>query len=259
MLCIRATGERDSPVAEPELRVSSRRHSLAPIHVPRSMPRRRGSSPFLPAPIAPETISARLGSPSTAVPAGDFWPSRTLNLCNGCIRFPPKGAPEVPGQGSAEPSPVGLRYVTDLTRGISRVRRGKNFTYRGPDGRTIRDPATLRRLASLAIPPAWTNVWIACSPAAHLQATGRDAHGRKQYRYHDRWRAARDETKFAHMLDFGKALPRIRERVAHDLNRHGLPRDKILASVVRLMERTLARIGNPEYARENQSFGLTTL
>ncbi len=154
---------------------------------------------------------------------------------------------------------AGLRYVSDAAPGIRRVRRRNGFGYRGSDGDAVRDPAMLQRIKALAIPPAWTDVWIAPQADAHLQATGRDARGRKQYRYHDGWRAVRDETKFAHMLEFGKALPRIRERVARDLERPGLPRDKVLASVVRLMERTLARIGNPEYARDNHSFGLTTL
>jgi DNA topoisomerase I len=154
---------------------------------------------------------------------------------------------------------AGLRYMSDAMPGIRRVRRGGRFVYRGPNGRALRDPRELRRIAALAVPPAWTDVWIAPDADAHLQATGRDARGRKQYRYHARWRSVRDETKYAHMRRFGAILPQLRRRVAYDLERPGLPREKVLAAVIRLMDRTLARVGNPEYARENHSFGLTTL
>jgi len=143
--------------------------------------------------------------------------------------------------------------------GIRRKRAGKYFSYVGPDGRTIRDPAELQRIRRLAIPPAWTDVWICPLPHGHLQATGRDAKGRKQYRYHARWREVRDEAKYEHTLAFGKALPRIRRQVAEDLALPGLPREKVLATVVRLLETTLIRVGNDEYARANRSFGLTTL
>src|SRR5581483_4035244 len=143
--------------------------------------------------------------------------------------------------------------------GIARRRTGSGFVYRDADGKPVRDKATLERIRKLAVPPAWTEVWISPNPDGHIQATGRDARGRKQYRYHARWREKRDETKFEHMLAFGAALPRIRARVERDLALPGLPREKVLAAVVRLMEVTLARVGNPEYARENQSFGLTTL
>jgi DNA topoisomerase-1 len=149
--------------------------------------------------------------------------------------------------------------VSDRIPGIHRVRAGDGFLYRDPVGRVIRDPAGLQRIESLGIPPAWTDVWICPDPDGHIQAVGYDARGRKQYRYHPRWREVRDETKFEHMLAFGRALARIRQRVAADLRRRGLPRDKVLAAVVRLMERSLARVGNPEYAKENNSFGLTTL
>jgi DNA topoisomerase-1 len=152
-----------------------------------------------------------------------------------------------------------LRYVGDDTPGITRRRAGKGFAYRYPDGSPVRDPGELDRIRAIVIPPAWTDVWICPYPNGHIQATGRDARGRKQYRYHPRWRAVRDETKYEHMLSFGQALPRIRRRVAADLERTGLPREKVLAAVVRLLERTLARVGNPEYAKENHSFGLTTL
>jgi hypothetical protein len=152
-----------------------------------------------------------------------------------------------------------LRYVSDRMPGIKRLRAGGGFFYRGPDGQIIRDPEELLRIKSLSIPPAWTDVWICPDPNGHIQAIGYDARGRKQYIYHSRWREVRDETKFEHMLTFGRALPCIRQRVETDLNRRGLPREKVLAAVVRLMERTLGRVGNPEYAKENNSFGLTTL
>jgi DNA topoisomerase-1 len=154
---------------------------------------------------------------------------------------------------------AGLRYVSDSAPGIRRLRSGKGFRYVGPDGRVVRDPGTLNRIRSLAIPPAYTDVWISPSPNGHIQATGRDARGRKQYRYHPRWREVRDETKYGRMLDFSAALPRIRRRVERDLGLAGLPREKVLATVVRLLECTGIRVGNDEYARANGSFGLTTL
>lgn len=154
---------------------------------------------------------------------------------------------------------AGLRYVSDAIPGIVRQRRGKGFRYLGPDGAPVRDEETLARIKSLAIPPAWTNVWICPNPKGHLQATGRDAKGRKQSRYHPRWREIRDETKYERMLLFGACLPKIRERVERDLAEPGLTRRKVLATVVRLMETTLIRVGNAEYARENHSYGLTTM
>jgi DNA topoisomerase I len=154
---------------------------------------------------------------------------------------------------------VGLRYGTDAKPGIRRVRSGKSFRYLSADGRVIRDTATLARIKSLVIPPAWKNVWIAVDPRSHLQATGRDARGRKQYRYHPDWRRIRDETKYDRVIGFGRALPKIRRRVARDLARRGLPREKVLATIVRLLETTLIRVGNEEYARDNKSYGLTTL
>jgi DNA topoisomerase-1 len=152
-----------------------------------------------------------------------------------------------------------LRYVTDGALGIVRRNAGAGFRYVGPSGRPVRDEATLRRIRSLAIPPAWTDVWICPSPEGHLQATGRDARGRKQYRYHQRWRDVRDENKYGRMVAFGGALPRIRRAVQRDLARFGLSRERVLATVVRLLETTLIRVGNEEYARANNSFGLTTL
>jgi DNA topoisomerase I len=152
-----------------------------------------------------------------------------------------------------------LRYVSDAERGFSRRRRGKSFAYVRPDGKPLRDTAMLTRIRSLAIPPAWKDVWICPSPKGHLQATGRDARGRKQYRYHPRWREAQDQHKYERVIAFAKALPKIRRAVARDLRRRGLPREKVLAATVRLLEMTLIRVGNDEYARDNQSFGLTTM
>lgn len=154
---------------------------------------------------------------------------------------------------------VGLRYVTDTMPGISRERAGQGFRYRYPTGEVVRDDEVLKRIKSLVIPPAWSEVWICPDPVGHLQATGRDDRGRKQSRYHPRWREIRDETKYARMIAFAKALPKIRRRVRQDLALPGLPRNKVLATVVRLLEVSLIRIGNPEYARENESFGLTTM
>jgi DNA topoisomerase-1 len=154
---------------------------------------------------------------------------------------------------------AGLRYVTDTRPGIARKKRGKNFIYLQPDEKLLRDRDELIRIKCLAIPPAWTEVWICPSANGHLQATGRDARARKQYRYHSRWREVRDSTKYDRMMAFAKALPKIRRRVQRDIKLKGLPRDKVIAAVVRLLETTLIRIGNDEYARENQSYGLTTM
>ena len=152
-----------------------------------------------------------------------------------------------------------LRYVTDARAGLTRRRSGGGFLYFWLDGRRISDRPTLKRIRDLVIPPAWTSVWISPLSDGHLQATGRDARGRKQYRYHERWRQVRDETKYGRMLLFAAALPRIRARVREDLALEGLPRNKLLAALVRLLETTLIRVGNEEYARDNDSFGLTTL
>jgi DNA topoisomerase-1 len=149
--------------------------------------------------------------------------------------------------------------VSDRRPGITRKRAGKGFTYAGPDGKTVKDKADLARIRSLAVPPAWTDVWICPDPRGHIQATGRDARGRKQYRYHTRWRVVRDEAKFGRMGAFGEALPTIRQRVATDLAKQGLPKEKVLATVVRLLEITLIRVGNDEYAKDNSSYGLTTM
>jgi DNA topoisomerase-1 len=154
---------------------------------------------------------------------------------------------------------VSLRYVSDAVPGIRRERRGDGWRYVAPDGSEIRDAEEIQRIHHIAVPPAWTDVWISPLADAHLQATGRDARGRKQYRYHPEWRATRDRAKYERMVAFGRALPRIRERVAADLQRHGLPREKVLATVVRLLDTTAMRVGNAEYAKENNSYGLTTL
>ncbi|MBV9739205.1 MAG: DNA topoisomerase IB [Hyphomicrobiales bacterium] len=153
----------------------------------------------------------------------------------------------------------GLVYVDEQGPGITRKRKGSAFAYYAPNGRLIRDTALLRRIRSLAVPPAYEDVWICPDPNGHIQATGRDERGRKQYRYHPNWRALRDETKYEHVVEFGKLLPRIRQRVAADMRRPGLPRRKVLATVVSLLEKTLIRIGNADYAKENKSYGLTTL
>ncbi|HXA39791.1 MAG TPA: DNA topoisomerase IB [Phenylobacterium sp.] len=152
-----------------------------------------------------------------------------------------------------------LTYVSDLDPGIRRRKAGHGFNYVDPDGQTIAAEATLDRIRKLAIPPAWTDVWIAPTERGHIQATGRDVRGRKQYRYHERWRHVRDAHKYDRLIAFGRALPRLRKQVDRDLARHGLPREKVLAAVVRVMEITLIRVGNEEYAKTNKSFGLTTL
>lgn len=154
---------------------------------------------------------------------------------------------------------AGLRYATDTRPGLTRRRAGRGFSYRDANGVVVRDPAVRVRISALAVPPAWTEVWICPWPNGHLQATGRDARGRKQYRYHARWNHRRGTDKFERMVEFAEALPRIRERCETDLARPGLPREKVLAAVVRLLELTLIRVGNDEYARLNKSFGLTTL
>jgi len=168
---------------------------------------------------------------------------------------PPISVAEV----KAEIRAAGLRFVTDSQPGLRRERDGDQFRYVGPDGTPIDGAPTLARLRALDIPPAYQDVWICRLPNGYLQATGRDAKGRKQYRYHPRWRETRDETKYAHMREFGAALPLIRARVTQDLGLPGLPREKVLATVVRLLETTLIRVGNKEYAKENHHYGLTTL
>jgi DNA topoisomerase I len=166
---------------------------------------------------------------------------------------------ELPLDPVATAQQAGLRHVRDEQPGITRRRRGAGFEYRTSDGAVLRDRATLLRIRALAVPPAWTEVWICNLAHGHIQATGRDARGRKQYRYHSRFRALRDETKYEKIFDFVAALPKIRAQCERDLATPGLARDKVLAAVVSLLEQTLIRVGNEEYSRLNQSFGLTTL
>jgi Topoisomerase IB len=155
---------------------------------------------------------------------------------------------------------AGLRYVSDADPGLTRQpARGEGFNYRKPDGSPVTDERTMERIRQLAIPPAWTEVWISPRANGHIQAVGRDQKGRKQYRYHARWREVRDSHKYDRVIAFGRALPRLRRRVEADLKRPGLPREKVLAAVIAVMERTLIRVGNEEYAKTNKSFGLTTL
>ncbi len=154
---------------------------------------------------------------------------------------------------------AGLRYVYDDQPGMTRLRRGKSFRYVAADGSVVKDPGVLGRIKALVIPPAWNDVWICKDANGHLQCTGRDVKGRKQSRYHPKWRTIRDESKYERMLLFGDALPRIRKRVDDDLASRGLPREKVLAAIVRLLETTYIRVGNEEYARTNKSYGLTTM
>jgi DNA topoisomerase I len=165
-----------------------------------------------------------------------------------------------PADSKAAAKVAGLRHVDDQGPGLRRVRRGpSSFRYVDAAGKPVRDAETLARIKALGIPPAWQQVWVCPDPRGHLQATGRDAKGRKQYRYHAAWRAVRDGTKYGKLIDFGAALPALRERTERDLARPGLPREKVLAAVVRLLEGTLIRVGNEEYAKQNGSFGLTTM
>jgi len=172
-------------------------------------------------------------------------------------------APRGMERSAADPAEAahqaGLVYTSDLEPGIRRVRNGRGFLYIAPGGGSVCEPAELDRIRSLAIPPAWKDVWICVRARGHLQATGRDARGRKQHRYHPTWRETRDADKYARLAGFARALPRIRSRVSRDLRRNGLPREKVVATIVRLLETTFARVGNEEYARKNRSFGLTTL
>ena len=179
--------------------------------------------------------------------------------------------PRAKGSGNSAKSPIPaasaeaiassdeLRYSSDAEAGISRRRAGKGFYYLAPNGRRVSDDATLARIRKLAVPPAYRDVWICRDARGHIQATGIDARGRKQYRYHERWRSVRDAHKFERMMAFGRALPRIHRRIGRDLKLKGMPREKVLAAVVRLLERTLIRVGNAEYARDNKSYGLTTM
>lgn len=171
----------------------------------------------------------------------------------------PDASPSPAERPRASARAAGLRYVDDGMPGIRRRRCGRGFTYLDAAGETVRDPAERARFEALAIPPAWTDVWICPFPDGHLQATGRDDRSRKQYRYHPDWREVRDRTKFERLHEFGTVLPRLRGRIERDLDLAGLPRERVLAAVVRLLEESLIRVGNDEYARGNGSYGLTTL
>jgi DNA topoisomerase I len=172
---------------------------------------------------------------------------------------PANEEPSIPLDPVDSAKSAGLRYVTDDSPGLQRCNHGKGFIYKTADGKPIRDPDVIRRINALAIPPAWRDVWICLDPNGHLQATGRDAKGRKQYRYHPHWREVRDQTKYDKMLAFAKQLPAIRRQVEKDLGVPGLPRQKVLATVVRLLETGMVRVGNQEYVRQNKSYGAVTL
>ena len=172
------------------------------------------------------------------------------------IGLSPPAPPDDPREAAEA---AGLIYVSDDSPGINRKRRGKSFSFLHPGGEAVSDHQTLLRIRSLVIPPAWEEVWICPSDRGHIQAVGRDARGRKQYRYHAKFRQIRDEAKYARMLQFVQALPRLRKRIDRDMRKPGLSRQKVLAAVVRLLETTLIRVGNEEYARENHHFGLTTI
>src|SRR5579862_1110350 len=188
--------------------------------------------------------------------------------CAGALRiremtFRSTAALEISTTAAAEGAQMaveaGLLYVSCREPGIRRMRSGRGFYYLTPENRRLTSPNELKRIASLAVPPAYKDVWICVSPRGHLQATGEDARGRKQYRYHPQWRQVRDNAKFDRMVAFGNALPKLRRKLTRDLSLPGLPREKVLAAVVALLDATRARIGNAEYARDNKSFGLTTL
>jgi DNA topoisomerase I len=161
--------------------------------------------------------------------------------------------------GTEDARAAGLRYSSDEEPGISRRKAGRGFSYRSESGGLVRGERQLTRIRALRIPPAWTGVWICADERGHLQATGRDARGRKQYLYHADWRALRDESKFDRMLEFGTKLPRLREQIESDLNLPRLPRERVIAAVLRLVDETLIRIGNEQYRRQNGSFGATTM
>lgn len=207
---------------------------------------------------------SRLNGTPVALAAEHNFKVKMADMPTSTNKKPAANVPEItPEQIITDPvesaQAAGLRYVSDERPGIRRKRSGKGFTYSGTDGQTIRDEKTLARIKSLAIPPAWKDVWICNQANGHLQATGFDERGRKQYRYHPRWREIRDETTYERMLLFGRELPKIRERTQYDLSLPGMPREKVLATLVQLLEKTNIRVGNEEYARDNKSYGLTTM
>ncbi len=201
----------------------------------------------------------RIGSHSMVQATRRQAPSRRRRRPSVSPRLSSNGAHPASASAPRAEDRVRLRHVTDAEPGIRRLRSRGGFEYEDPEGNLLSDEEMLARIRSLAIPPAWEDVWIGVRPEGHLQATGRDAKGRKQYRYHPAWRDMRDETKYGRLVEFGEALPRIRRRVDEALNQRGLPRERVVATVVRLLDTTGVRIGNPEYARENGSYGLTTL
>jgi len=195
-------------------------------------------------------MSAHVQSPGCKVTASPLLPYAGR---------PTRGHRHPPLVTDVTTDPMGLRHASDRRPGITRRRAGRGFVYRDTEGRTIRDREVLARVRALAVPPAWTDVWICPAPNGYLQATGRDNRGRKQYRYHTRYRNRREAAKYERLIAFATALPKIRARIDDDLARPGLDREKVLAAIVRLLELTLIRVGNDEYARLNRSFGLTTL
>src|SRR6478752_1854573 len=207
---------------------------------------------------------ASLPEPALRLPR---WRTLGLGASHGPREFrtrqpPSRGAVTAVPRDTLETTPAErtlLAYVNDQEQGIRRLAHGKGFSYADEDGRPVKDEATLSRIKALAIPPAWTSVWICPDPNGHIQAIGRDQKNRKQYRYHPEWRADRDARKYDRMAAFGRAMPKLRKRVEADLARRGLPREKVLAAVVSLLELTLIRVGNDEYAKTNKSFGLTTM
>jgi DNA topoisomerase I len=203
-----------------------------------------------------ETVTADARARASRPRKADEAAADRLRAAGG--RKPGSGAA---GEGAAAGAAqkVGLVYVTEETPGLTRRRAGSGFAYLDADGKAVRDKKVLTRIRKLAIPPAWEQVWICADPAGHLQATGRDAKGRKQYRYHADFRAAQDDVKYDRLLDFAAALPAIRARIDADMSARGLPRRKVLATIVHLLDTTLIRIGNPSYARDNDSYGLSTL
>lgn len=187
---------------------------------------------------------------------GSRWRLRGVDGGAATVR---RMSPEQAEQARQAAAAAGLRHVSDASPGLRRRRRGGGFAYFHADGKALRDETTLERIRTLAIPPAWTQVWICPDPRGHLQASGRDARGRKQYRYHPQWSRERDGGKFDRIVAFGESLPALRRRLRADLRKHGYPREKVLAIVIAVMGETLVRVGNPEYARSNDSYGLTTL
>ncbi|MFO1141532.1 MAG: DNA topoisomerase IB [Amaricoccus sp.] len=212
---------------------------------------------------------AQRAGPRHAVPEGDQRGRRRPPPSSCALADATAGSPEPglraaasdtpPGSPEAAAAEVGLVHGSDTEPGIRRHSSAAGFTFTWPNGSRVTDPRVLDRIRALVIPPAWSDVWIAQSPDSHLQVTGKDARGRKQYRYHERWAACRDEVKYTSLVEFARALPKLRRTVEADLVRRGLPREKVLATVVWLLDNTLIRVGNPGYARDNRSYGLTTL